>query len=257
MSGFPRSDCRFESRVLWSVSDEPKLIDRRGEVGFGAANALNGGRTGRSRTGPGRSHRSGGPDPDSATEPTSSGHSVCAPQTVEREKQHEREPAGREASRGPRKPTYRPRIETLEIRITPAVYTWTGLDGNLWSDPANWTGDAAPAPGTGADLVFPASLTNNSSYTTANDFPAGSTFGSVTIESAGYKLIGDARSAWSTRSTRASRRGPRPTTSPRRSARASSPSTTPAPSSTSAAPSPARPPWTRPARGRSTSPARP
>src|SRR5262245_15918066 len=56
---------------------------------------------------------------------------------------------------------YRPCLEALEDRCTPATFTWTGAASNLWSDPGNWAGGAVPVssgpsnqPGT--DLVFPA-----------------------------------------------------------------------------------------------------
>ena len=45
---------------------------------------------------------------------------------------------------------FRPRLELLEGRITPAVHTWVGAGTTpLWSDAANWSGGApggAPSP---------------------------------------------------------------------------------------------------------------
>jgi fibronectin-binding autotransporter adhesin len=53
-----------------------------------------------------------------------------------------------------RKPFYRPQLELLEGRITPAVHTWFGIAGNpLWSDSNNWTG-GAPGGDSNAQLVF-------------------------------------------------------------------------------------------------------
>src|SRR5438477_12980878 len=63
------------------------------------------------------------------------------------------------AARG--KPSYRPRLEGLELRLSPATHTWTGAVNNLWSVPGNWTG-GTPAGDANADLVFPAASRKDS-----------------------------------------------------------------------------------------------
>jgi autotransporter-associated beta strand protein len=72
----------------------------------------------------------------------------------------------------------------LEDRLAPA--TWDGGGGDiLWTTAENWVGDVAPQPGD--DLVFPpgASLPTN-----FNDFPNGTRFNSITVESGGYEIRG-------------------------------------------------------------------
>ena len=54
---------------------------------------------------------------------------------------------------------------------------------NVMSNPANWD---APLQ-SGDDLVFPATAVR---FTVANDLPAGTQFGSITIASSGYDLVG-------------------------------------------------------------------
>jgi autotransporter-associated beta strand protein len=60
--------------------------------------------------------------------------------------------------RGRRLSTYRPCLELLESRLTPAVHTWTGAgadtNNNNWSDPANWSGGAPSAGESNVSLVF-------------------------------------------------------------------------------------------------------
>src|SRR5260370_29216581 len=72
----------------------------------------------------------------------------------------------RTAARG--KPSYRPRLEALELRLSPATHTWTGAVNNLWSVPGNWTG-GSPAGDANADLVFPAG-TSHFNQTILDDF---------------------------------------------------------------------------------------
>jgi hypothetical protein len=81
-----------------------------------------------------------------------------------------------------------PRLEALEDRLAPAVAIWDGgsLDSNLWSDPYNWAGDHAPAPGD--RLVFAATAAQ---FTAVNDFAGGTRFASLTLESS-YVLSGNA-----------------------------------------------------------------
>jgi autotransporter-associated beta strand protein len=74
-------------------------------------------------------------------------------------------------------------IETLEIRLVPAISTWLGTAGADWSTAANW--DTPPA--TGSDLVFPSGASN-----LANTDDLGSmTFGTLTVSGSGYQIGGD------------------------------------------------------------------
>ncbi|MDX2036629.1 MAG: Ig-like domain repeat protein [Isosphaeraceae bacterium] len=77
-----------------------------------------------------------------------------------------------------------PEMERLELRITPAVRTWSGAIDNIWSNAGNW--DVLPVAGD--DLIFPAGA---SRFTTVSNFAPGTTFGSITIEDAGYAIFGN------------------------------------------------------------------
>ena len=81
-----------------------------------------------------------------------------------------------------------PGLEALEVRITPSTATWTGAgsDSN-WMTAANWSSGTAPL--TNDNLVFPAGATNLNSV---DNFPAGTSFGSISIGAANYALSGDA-----------------------------------------------------------------
>lgn len=59
----------------------------------------------------------------------------------------------------------RPSLELLETRLAPAVHTWSGAAGNLWSDDANWDG-GSPAGDPKAELVF---LREGQNRTNVND----------------------------------------------------------------------------------------
>src|SRR5262249_13749014 len=87
---------------------------------------------------------------------------------------------------------YRPCLEALEDRCTPATFTWTGAASNLWSDPGNWAGGAVPVssgpsnqPGT--DLVFPAGAGHLSN---GNDLDQ-LTVDNLSIQGDGYRLAGN------------------------------------------------------------------
>jgi hypothetical protein len=71
------------------------------------------------------------------------------------------------------------------VTIVMSVYTWDGgsLVNNLWTTPENWVGNAAPSPGD--DLVFPAGAARLESV---NDYPIGTTFGSITVSGSGYQF---------------------------------------------------------------------
>ena len=75
------------------------------------------------------------------------------------------------------------RLEALEARLAPAVSTWSGALSGLWSNAGNW--DTPPDPGN--DLVFPATATT---FTIANDLPAVTGYGALTIQGSGYQVGG-------------------------------------------------------------------
>src|SRR5579883_285443 len=103
------------------------------------------------------------------------------------------EPMDRQLDRGSRRrrgPIRRrgrlPLLECLETRITPSTTTatWTGRgsDSN-WTTAVNWSGNTAPQ--SGDDLVFPS---NAASFDAVDNFPAGTSFNSLTISGSGYSL---------------------------------------------------------------------
>ena len=61
-----------------------------------------------------------------------------------------------------------------------AIRTWTGGSSvnNFWSTPQNWSGGAAPLPGD--DLAFPTAASRATSF---NNFPAGTAFGTLFVDS--------------------------------------------------------------------------
>src|SRR4051794_5260391 len=69
--------------------------------------------------------------------------------------------------------SFRPRLEHLEDRLTPAVHEWTGLGAdNLWTNNANWIGGAPTLANDASgdiDLVFHTNLTNPAQLVTQND----------------------------------------------------------------------------------------
>ena len=76
-------------------------------------------------------------------------------------------------------------LGTLSLSSLAAVRTWDGGGGNsLWLNATNWVGDVAPLAGD--DLVFPGGV---SQLTTADNFPSGTTFNSLTLGGA-YSLSG-------------------------------------------------------------------
>ncbi|MBX9583214.1 MAG: autotransporter-associated beta strand repeat-containing protein, partial [Gemmataceae bacterium] len=80
-------------------------------------------------------------------------------------------------------------LEQLEVRDTPATFTWTGAGANqLWSTPANWQGGVAPTgnPLNVEDLVFPAGPTQR----VAVNNISGGIFNSITYGAGGYTLSG-------------------------------------------------------------------
>ncbi len=90
-------------------------------------------------------------------------------------------------------------LENLEVRLTPATDTWTGLGGtNLnWSNSANWsTTNASGIPMPGDDLVFPtlapaqsSAHVNNNDLTNPDGTPL--TLNSITISDSKYILNGN------------------------------------------------------------------
>ena len=106
-------------------------------------------------------------------------------ESTNRERDHCRRRHG-SAMRGRR--AHLPGLEALEVRITPSTATWTGAgsDSN-WMTGANWSSGMAPQ--IDDDLDFPAGATNLNSV---DDFPAGTSFGSITLGASGYSLSGNA-----------------------------------------------------------------
>lgn len=67
-----------------------------------------------------------------------------------------------------------------------ATRTWDGGGTNaLWTNPTNWVGDIAP--GAADDLSFPSGAAR---LTNTNDFPADSSFNSISFSAGGYTLRG-------------------------------------------------------------------
>src|SRR5262245_15261160 len=81
--------------------------------------------------------------------------------------------------------SFRPCLEVLEDRLTPAVKTWTGSVNANWNNDGNWSGGR---PAIGDDLVFPVNAQNK---TSTNDFGAGRNFGSITFLGSAYVLTGN------------------------------------------------------------------
>ena len=72
------------------------------------------------------------------------------------------------------------------LTVTGVTRTWSGGGTNsFWSNPANWTDNVAPNPG--SDLIFPLGAAQ---LTAANDFPAGTLFNSISILGTNYSLTG-------------------------------------------------------------------
>jgi hypothetical protein len=86
-----------------------------------------------------------------------------------------------------RRPSFPPKLEQLEPRLTPDTYTWTGANSGLWSDPGNWL--SSPTPGQtpvgdpSADLVFP---DIDGQRATRDDIP-----GPVYVRSITFNVNGD------------------------------------------------------------------
>lgn len=68
-----------------------------------------------------------------------------------------------------------------------ATHTWTGAASSLWSNNANWTG-GTPAGDPDADLVFP----DVANKTVVNDIAGVSYVRSMTLQSSGYSIGGNA-----------------------------------------------------------------
>jgi autotransporter-associated beta strand protein len=85
-------------------------------------------------------------------------------------------------------------VLTQTVR-TAKTFVWSGLGpDNTWSDPANWVGGVAPAPGD--LLVFPSGAAQESNV---NDYPAGSIFNAIlftqssgSTSPAAYRISGNA-----------------------------------------------------------------
>ncbi|MBM4070658.1 MAG: hypothetical protein FJ271_17140 [Planctomycetes bacterium] len=89
-----------------------------------------------------------------------------------------------------RKPRRRLILESLEERIVPAPYTWSGAGAdNKWTTGANWVGGIAPT-GTAATLDDLTFGPNALQSTARNDFTNG-VFGKITFAANNYTLIGN------------------------------------------------------------------
>jgi autotransporter-associated beta strand protein len=72
------------------------------------------------------------------------------------------------------------------LTVTRTTLTWSGGGTNTyWTNPANWTANVAPSPG--SDLVFPLGAAQ---LNASNNFPAGTLFNSITISGTNYSLSG-------------------------------------------------------------------
>ncbi len=86
---------------------------------------------------------------------------------------------------------HRPDIEFLEVRITPTTDIWTGAVSTFWDDPGNWSiNGSSGVPSPGDDLDFPASGVTN--FTSVNNLTDGLNYDSITIDAAGFSLLGHA-----------------------------------------------------------------
>ncbi len=65
---------------------------------------------------------------------------------------------------------FRPTLELLEDRLTPATLHWTGAAGTNWSTASNWLENRAPI--NGDVLAFDTAATAVQSFTSTNDLPA-------------------------------------------------------------------------------------
>ena len=99
-----------------------------------------------------------------------------------------RRPAAEPRGHGGVRRGHRPHLEALETRLTPSsgTATWSGAVDSNWTTPGNWSGGTAPLPG--YDLIFPANVTN---FNAVDDFPAGTSFNSITIQAPTYDLTGN------------------------------------------------------------------
>ncbi len=72
----------------------------------------------------------------------------------------------------------------------PATLTWTGAGGDdLWSDPANWSGNGGLSPAPGDTLVFGPGASQSFTY---DDLGPGVTLAGIQFTGAGYTVSGDA-----------------------------------------------------------------
>ena len=91
------------------------------------------------------------------------------------------------------RPQSRLSFESLEDRLVPTTYTWTGLGGSPnWGVAANWSSSAGGTgvPSNGSSLVF-STLSSHSAQAPTNDNIANLQVASITFSGAGYSLGGD------------------------------------------------------------------
>ena len=82
-------------------------------------------------------------------------------------------------------------LSMLADRSPAATFIWSGAGANdNWTTAANWVGGIAPTGSATDDLVFPTSPR----LSPTNNFPGGTTFGSLSLAGGGYAVGGNALS---------------------------------------------------------------
>lgn len=97
-----------------------------------------------------------------------------------------------QAKRCPRRKTWRPTLEVLEDRLSPAVVTWDGGGGpadTRWFTPANWDGDVLPTAADDVVIELPGTytVTMNGNVTVAG-LTLGGSDGTQTLDMQGFPL---------------------------------------------------------------------
>lgn len=89
-------------------------------------------------------------------------------------------------ARSQRRSGYLPVVDPLEDRVLLATSVWNGAVDGTWLNAGNWVGGIAPSAGD--DLVFPPGAY---ALTGTNDFPAETSFNSITFSGGGYNFSGN------------------------------------------------------------------
>jgi len=80
---------------------------------------------------------------------------------------------------------YRPQLEILEDRLTPANHVWSGAFSDLWLDPRNWSSGGSPAGDPNPALVFPSSFLRLQS---TDDLPGQTNIAGMAIYGERYQI---------------------------------------------------------------------